>query len=274
MNRAILVAAVATAVLTANAFAGPSAKFAATWGYGPLAGSVIDVSGSEDLSGLASNFGVRLATIKVPQDKELLIGLSAEIGITTDTSIKGRNGGAAKAIAGGGASVILVTFPVGDFIGEIAQPGPVVLSQRIQELDARLGGVIETCEDTTGGTDINGLNPGDDGYIDTPDGSIDVRTECVVTDEEIGLVLDTLASHHFNFVMPNMDAGEYDVVAFFITGASAEIDVDETNFYVDGNGAANVLASAYANVWIGKHMLTVQQVHAAKDGLSNVDIVD
>jgi hypothetical protein len=33
----------------------------------------------------------------------------------------------------------------------------------------------------------------------------DVATECTVSDEEIGLMLDTLASHHFNFVLPNMD---------------------------------------------------------------------
>ena len=180
-------------MFAANAMAGPSAKFAATYGNdGPylvsavfIDDAVVDTGPVFDMS-----VGFTFATIKVPQQKELLVGLSAEIGITTDTSIKGKNGGAAKSIAGGRAGVIVWACPVdgGDCVGP-ARPGAVTLSQRIQTLTATLGGVIEECEDFTGGTDENGLNPGDDGYIDTPDGIIDVDVECIVTDEEIGLVL-------------------------------------------------------------------------------------
>ena len=48
---------------------------------------------------------------------------------------------------------------------------------------------------------------------------------CLVTDEAIGLLLDTTAAHHFNFVLPDMDQGEYEIKAFFTTGARAEVDI-------------------------------------------------
>ena len=145
----------------------------------------------EDLDDHAFDWaaGHTLATIKVPQDKELLVGVSSEVGLVTDTSIKGKNGGAAKALAGAGAGVIVFAVPTETAfnLSKIAAPGPVILSARVQVLDATLGGVIESCKDTTGGEDENGLFPGDDEYIDTPDGIIDVKIECIVTDEEIGL---------------------------------------------------------------------------------------
>ena len=69
-----------------------------------------------------------------------------------------------------------------------------------------------------------------------------------------------------------MDSGEYDIVAFFFTGAWGEIDINEDMFYVDGDGIANISASAYAHAWIGKHMITVQQVRAVKGSLEAVEI--
>lgn len=44
--------------------------------------------------------GHTLATIKVPQDKELLVGVSAEIGLVTFGSGKGRYGGSGQANRG------------------------------------------------------------------------------------------------------------------------------------------------------------------------------
>jgi hypothetical protein len=274
MKRFLISIVLASVMLSASAFAGPSAKFAATWGYGPSVVSVAYVADtSEDALDLDANAGYTLATIKVPQDKELLVGVSAEIGILTDTSIKGKNGGAARSIAGAGALVIVGAVPTGGSVfgpGVVAEPGPVVLSARVQVLDATLGGVIESCEDFTGGTDVNGLNPGDPGYIDTPDGVIDVKTECIVSDEEIGLFIGTLAAHHFNFVLPDMDQGEYDIVAWFITGALAAVDIDEISIIEGGS----VSGSAFALAAIGKHMVTVQQVRAVKGSLGDTEIIE
>jgi len=271
MKRIFYSIALASTLFAGSAFAGPSAKFAATYTKGIGLGSVAYVSGNTDAADFDLDAGYTLATIKVPQDKELLVGVSANVGIVTDTSIKGKNGGAARAIAGGGAGVIVFAVPHdGGAPVALGEPGFVILNGRVQVLDATLGGVIESCEDTTGGTDINGNNPGDEGYIDTPDGKIDIATECLVTDEEIGLALGTMSANHFNFVLPNMDQGEYDIVAFFVTGALAAIDINETSVSEGGT----VEASAFGLAFIGKTMVTVQQVRAAKGGIIESDIED
>ncbi len=226
-----------------SAIAGqPSAKFAATWSTDPGVASVAYISDTTiDAIDLDWNMGYTLAKIKVPQDKELLVGLSAEVGLVTDTSIKGKEGGTAKALAGGKANVTIFAIPE-PFNWEgirKAEPGRIMLSSRFQVLTATLGGVLESCEEG----------------------------DCTFTDEEIGFLQGTLAAHHFNFLLPNMDQGVYKIVAFFTTGAIAKVDICET---CDGS----VSASAFAAAIIGKTMLTVQQVRAVKDSLSEIDIVE
>ena len=224
-----------------SALAGqPSAKFAATWSTEPGVASVAYVSGAVDAIDLDWNMGYTLAKIKVPQDKELLVGLSAEIGLVTDTSIKGKEGGTAKAIAGGKANVTIFAIPEPFNWAGIrkAEPGRIMLSSRFQVLTATLGGVLTFVDPLT------------------------------FTDEEIGFLQGTLAAHHFNFLLPDMDQGVYKIVAFFTTGAIAAVDI------CDGDGDGSVSASAFAAAIIGKTMLTVQQVRAVKDSLEGMEIIE
>ena len=275
--------ALAAALIAAPVFAGPSAKFAATYSTGPWLTSVADVSGIASAGTevyVDEQVGQIMATIKVPQDKELLIGLSSEIGLLTDTSIKGKNGGSAKSIAGARAYVDIFAEPVGGGTSVHAKPGQITLSERVQTLSATLGGVIESCEDTLGAfdevLDENG-DPlldgnGDPVLVEVGDGTIDIATECLVSDEEIGLALDTTAAHHFNFVLPNMDQGEYNIVAYLTTGARAQIVIDDGS----NNDGSNVTvsASAVASAIVGSTMLTVQQVRAAKGGVIDATIIE
>jgi hypothetical protein len=255
MKHLISAAAAASLLLAGTAVAAPSAKFAATYhsgGMNVVSMAVID-DATADTIVMDQNEGYTFAQIKVPQNKELMVGLSAEIGLTTDTSIKGQQGGSARAIAGASAQVVVFACPVdGGACTAAAKPGQVTLSSRVQELDATLGGVLEDCEDLNG------------------DGVVEIPEECTFSDEEIGLAIDTLASHHFNFVLPDMDQGDYNVVAYFMTGALAQIDIDEIS--VDNGGT--VSASAFAKAWIGSYMLTVQQVRATNDGIIDVDIIE
>ena len=235
-------------LLSAGAFAGPSAKFAATYDNerGFKVVSVIEATDATNVPfDCNENQGYTLATIKVPQDKELLVGLSAEVLLVTDTSIKGKEGGSARALAYSGGFVTLTACPVDGGVCQMAEPGTVILADRFQIMSATLGGVLESC------TDVDGS------------GGIEVPDECEFSDEEIGLVLDTLTSHHFNFVLPNMDQGEYDVKAMFSTEACHEITSD-----------GDATASTYAAAAIGKYMLTLQQVRAAKGGIINMDIIE
>jgi hypothetical protein len=253
-----------------SAMAGASAKFAATYTVTPALSSVAVITDvTVDTVVVDSKDGYTLATIKVPQDKELLVGVSAEIGLGTYGSVKGKNGGSAKAIADAEAYVTVFAIPKagGDIL--TAAPGQVMLSKRVQELSATLGGVIQECTD--GDTNF-------DGTADTdPDGTIDIVSECIVTDEEIGLLQDTTAAHHFNFVLPNMNQGEYDIKAIFTTGARAEVDIcdSDTDYCGDIYDAqGTVSASAEAKAVINKTMVTVQQVRATKGGIINTDIIE
>jgi hypothetical protein len=246
----------------------PSAKFAATWSENITLGSVADTGDvtAGTVVVMDNDAGHTLTKIKVPQNKELLIGVSAEIGILTATTIKGKNGGNAKALAGGAAWVTIVAEPVngGGFAVE-AEPGTVILSGRIQELEATLGGVIESCEVTCNEIWDSGV------VVDVECEDIVVAEDCVVTDEEIALLQATASANHFNFLLPNMDAGVYEIVAYFTTTAVAGVDVCDAN---DGCvGTITAEASAYAVAVVGKTMLTVQQVRAAKDTLDETDIM-
>jgi hypothetical protein len=261
--------------VTGPAMAGPpSAKFAATWTTEPGLESVIEIIDANTDTGMGtetdpvmvdSNTGYTLATIKVPQGKELLIGVSAEIGLVTDTSVKGKNGGAARAVAGGKAYVTVFAVPQNGGNSVKAAPGQIMLSQRVQELSATLGGVIQSCQ-VTCGVDVN-----TDAIVCD---DIVIAEDCEVTDEEIGLLLDTTAAHHFNFLLPNMNQGVYDIKAVFTTGARAEVDIcdlgEVCSYDPDGTGAASAAATAVIN----KTMLTVQQVRAAKDSLHEVEILE
>jgi hypothetical protein len=265
-----------SAFAAGSAMAGASAKFAATWTDTPALASVAVITdATADDVVVDENVGYTLATIKVPQDKELLVGVSAEIGLVTYGSVKGKNGGSAKAIADAEAYVTIFAVPKAGGADITAAPGQVILSKRVQELSATLGGVIQKCTD--GDTNF-------DGTADTdPNGTIDIASECLVTDEEIGLLQDTTAAHHFNFVLPNMNQGEYDIKAVFTTGARAEVDICDSasNTDYDGNPApcsydleGTVSASATAKAVINKTMLTVQQVRAAKGGVIDTTITE
>lgn len=263
----ILVGALgSTAVLAAT----PSAKFAATWTDTPALASVAVITdATADQVVTDSHTGYTLATIKVPEQKELMVGVSAEIGLVTDTSVKGRNGGTATATAGAEAYVTVFAVPKSGGPSAEAAPGKIVLSKRIQALTATLGGVIQSCTDSLT-VDTDG-----DGVADAVDGTINIATECVVTDEQIGLLQDTTAAHHFNFVLPNLKQGEYDIKAVFTTGGHAEVDICDSaadcSLY-DPDGT--VSASSTAKAVINKTMLTVQQVRAAKGGIIDTEIIE
>jgi hypothetical protein len=269
----LLTTAIAGAIASTTAFAGPSAKFAATYTTTTFAASVAEITDATiEPVMVDSEIPMTIATIKVPQDKELLIGVSAELGLVTKASVKGKKGDSAKSIADASAMVDIFAVPVGD--GDIihAAPGQITVSKRVQELDATLGGVIQSCEDTTGG-DYETISPGEDGYLATPDGVIDIASECIVTDEEIGLLLDTTAAHHFNFVLPNMDQGEYKIKAVFTTGARAEIQICDEGDSCAYDPQGTVSASSTAKAIVNKTMVTVQQVRAAKGGIIDATIV-
>jgi hypothetical protein len=250
--------------------AAPSAKFAATWSTEPALASVAVVEDAlVDTIVVDGSTGYTLATIKVPQDKELMVGISAEIGLVTYGAVKGKNGGSAAAIADSEAYVTVFAVPRDGGASVEAAPGQVMLTKRVQQLDATLGGVIQSCM-VNCETTIDAVT----GAAVTICDDIVIAEDCLVTDEEIGLLQDTTAAHHFNFVLPNLNQGLYDIKAVFTTGARAEVDICDAGEECSYDPEGTVSASAQASAVINKTMLTVQQVRAAKGTLQEVDILE
>ncbi len=161
---------------------------------------------------------------------DLLIGVSLETSLLTETLVKSSGGTKDSSTATAGIEVMVM---VDD---QTAAPGVVVFDKRTQQLSATLGGYYTGCTDTNG------------------DGIIDLTTECQLSPEEIDLLLDTTAAHHFNFVLSNVGQGTHAIVV------KAKI----SNSTVFANGTAS------ASGILGKGSLTIEEVQAtnAPDGIS------
>jgi hypothetical protein len=259
MKRLLICIVLASAMFSVTAMA-QSAKFAAVWSDDPElikseacadAGTLNDVYCDDlNLGNTGEVTATTMATIKVPQSKELLVGISAQVELFTETIVKGKKGTTSRALAMAEGGVELFACNDVCYRGE---PGRVVLSKRTQELEATLAGVIESC--------IVDVEVVDD--IATGSGSFNLGM-CDVEDEAIRLALTTMAAHHFNFVFPNLPQGEYEVIARFSANSAAEAEVwcDEQYTYCDpDDGGAG--GAAYAV--IGKYMMSIQEVRAVKD---------
>lgn len=243
------VAALAIGFATSGAHA-QSSKFAAAYDTDGVvlahAYACVDGDGgcADDNFDWDVGFAAHLANIKAPQGKELLIGLSAVPILLTYTEAKGKNGGEigeSVALAGVGMAVryahhddLPPNFNAGDVCfdpdSETAKPGIVPLSVRLQYLSVKSALTI---------TDL------------TIEGDITV-----------GLGLATAASHHFNFLAPDLDqSGNHAVAACFVGGAVAAL-IGETE------GKSLAVAA------LGKRMMTVQEVRAIQSADFEVDSVE
>ncbi|WIO73547.1 hypothetical protein QP938_09565 [Porticoccaceae bacterium LTM1] len=216
----LLTSALAISLFTAPAFAIQGSKFSATLSKTAL----LDETTNHTATVLET-------TIHTASKKELLIGVSLEAGLYTQTQVKGKNGSydSANAMAGVDITVYVDGIP--------AEPGTITFNQREQELNAVLGGVIESC---TFSTDNDG-----DGVVDD-DITINIEDDCVVTDEEIELIQRTMSAHHFNFVMPNLSSGDHVV--------TVEASINTSSSAGAGSASATAL--------VGKGSLTVEGVRA------------
>ena len=171
-----------------------------------------------------------MATIHVAQAKELLIGVSGEIGLVTLTQAKGKTSDPTlgSATASGKVEVTLMLKNTNTGEESVAEPGTVTFAARLQELK-----VSAECIDVV------------------PDTCDDFDIEVIVS-----LKLDTTAAHHFNFLGIDLDQGMYEVKAIFDLSAFVAIVGED--------------AIAEAEVILGPRMVTVQEVRAVKDSILEV----
>lgn len=160
----------------------PSAKFAAT-----VSEIALIETGGDDVSFRP----VLVNHLKTGSKKDLLIGVSLQTGLITDTTVKSKNGELSTAEA---VAKIRVKVLVD---GVEAHPAEVVFDARLQRLEAEFSGLNCTISADTG------------------------LLTC--TDPEVlRLLLDTMAAHHFNFVAANLAAGDHTVVV------QVAVDIDSS----------------------------------------------
>jgi hypothetical protein len=242
-----------------NAVAGPSAK--ATAKIADL--SVIQVSGN-DTGGEGSTPWNRILTqtIKIPQGKDLFIDVSLECGLTTNTKVMSKRLAKAAAFA---EAVVEVRVLVGDVAVEVNENDAVEVNEngdtditfarRSQTLIAEFAGSLENADNESC-------------LIFTPDGSgggsVTIDWECVQP-ETLQLILDTMQANSFNFIAPDLEAGEYNIAVEAKLSYIADNQSDQN--ILDGAAAEG---EAFAEAYLGNGSVTIETVRMIKDE----DVVD
>ncbi|WP_432474645.1 hypothetical protein [Amphritea sp. HPY] len=183
-------------------------------------GAAAAVAGLVDADGYTKVLSTTLKNSGTPKD--LVIGLSFETQLFTMTMVQSKGGNKSTSTA----DAMIEMYVTVD--GVEAAPGNVVFDKRYQELWAKLGGVMD-CADSN-----------DDGII-----SFD---ECTLTEEEIGLILDTTAAHTFNFLSYDIGSGSHTIEAWARLSKGGS---------VVGSGDTGASAS------LGKGTLSVWEVHGS-----------
>jgi hypothetical protein len=214
-----LLLGIGLALVAGISYAAPSSKFAA------------NVRDMTIVPATESDFDystVLAVPIKTPNKKDLLVGVSFETGLYTRTLVKSKLGISDTESATAQLNVRVLVD--GQQVYPKVSPAEVTFDKRLQQMTAALGGIITSCRDMNG------------------EGTIDVGTECIVADETIELILDTMAAHHFNFVAANVPPGDHLV----------EVQVRGTTKTSSGDAGATVA--------VGRGSVTVEEVRAVNQG--------
>jgi hypothetical protein len=188
--------------------------------------------------------------------KDLLVDVSLETGLYTETVVKTKNAERETSTATATVEVMVKATKVVDYDEDgnpilsenaedmhIAEPdhngGWVIFDHRVQALTAVLQGIITeiTCDET-------GC------WIDPAD----------LTLEEIGLLLNTMSAHSFNFILMDLPIGTYYVeVIAQVSDSTSVVHVDSEGNPLPPEG------SAVANASIGLGSVTIETARMIKN---------
>lgn len=179
--------------------------------------------------------------IKTANQKDLLMDVSLQCGLVTDTTVKSSGGTTSAATARGVIAVrVLVddvaALPDGGIDALKQEAEGIVFCDRVQTLSAKFAGLSCTADAETG--EVTCADP-----------------------EELQLILRTLNANAFNFVANDVRSGVHDVTV----QARAQASV---NFNDDASGAAMAGAEAF----IGAGAVHVEEVRLIKGADIIVDL--
>ena len=235
MKRLFISIVLASAMFSVGAMA-QSAKFAASWDTNP----VWATSSDSCTTGTCTNnpdgvmIDVEMATMKVPEGKEIFIGVSSEILINLVTTAKGGrkdDGGttynfSSKAKASGSVDVTLTLVSDAGDVCAIAPSNSVTLKSEMRELTVTGGGDMTMLED-------------EEFWI------------------EVGIETDSKGAHHFEFLGVDCTQGNYTLTATFDLLALTE--------------ASGYDSDALATVTLFDRMISMQEVRAVKGSVVDPD---
>lgn len=169
--------------------------------------------------------------------KDFVLGLSAETSIVTVTQVASKNGEKSTAWAEG--KIEMCVEAVSDDGTTMAEPGVITFDRRKQELWAKLTGLDCNANLATGVVTCN--DP-----------------------EQIGLLLDTTAAHHFNFVAQNSGPGPVTINAYARVTCSNQVAGSDPVINCANRVDPNlVVAAAGVTAVIGNASLVAFEVQAA-----------
>ena len=220
LRRSFQIATFGLAAVASASFADNSASSYTTDGTATL-GAAAALAGVTNSDGYTKVLSTTLKNSGTPKD--LIIGLSFETSLFTKTVVRSQGGKKSHSVADAEIEMYVTVD------GVAAAPGVVTFDRRTQELWASLGGVLD-CYDAN----LDGIVSFD---------------ECSLSDEEIGLILDTKAAHSFNFLAYDIGSGSHTIEAFARLSRNGQV--------VDGSGDADASAS------LGKGTLSAWEVHGS-----------
>jgi hypothetical protein len=233
---AIIVGTTLVSAVATLAFAEPAAKTAISMGKSNI--------------GVTNNVmpytKVYSATLKTANQSELLVGLSLECQLFTQTQVKGKKGDTTQATAHAGVKAKVKVD------GQEIYPPYVHFCDREQTLTATLGGVLEECTFDVA-VDDNGEGTA----------TFD-KNSCTFSDEMIDLAMKTASANHFNFISPNVGSGMHTIEVYVAIDHSASGEVIEDISERDGFGSA----SAWAAVGYGSLVVDEVRLVHGDDGIN------
>ena len=175
-------------------------------------GEVAVVEAKADWSPIFTN------SIKMSEQKDLFVDVSLEVGLTTNTKVMSKQ---LEKVVSTAEAMVLIRVWVDDML---ALPGEVTFARRQQTLVAEFAGDLTACID-------------EEGHV-----IIDPEGDCIA-EETLALILDTMAAHSFNFILPDVGVGENTVtveakIAYSVDGIE-DTDYPATNACL-GNGSVTV----------------------------------
>lgn len=165
--------------------------------------------------------------IKTANASDLMINVALQCNITTQTKGKTNTDGSGNIVADTASADAGLAVQV-TVDGETVVPAtPVTYCYRSQTLTVELGQALADC------TLIDGALGGD---------------FCTLSDQSVELILSTLSTHSFNFIVPDVGPGEHTVHIKALVAAEDGAEVGD----------------ASANAYIGEASATVEEVRFVK----------